>query len=234
MAADETIVTKRVTETLNECAAGTFSATIDSGYLDRNATAIAEAVREGALMIARTVVQKPDHPHRNLFVSATPTTLTHAAELPDYATDADVVEIERYSGAPFQVGIKLDAYTIDQYRENPSSIYDAVAHNANGSILGGFYDIYKNHIYFTGNAARMYPPAVSRATAASLMPDEYEDTWVKLSIGLTVKEGDNMFPIAQYYYNLGLSDLEDIKGAAVRFPPLPDPREMKWQEAIQR
>ena len=234
MAADSTVVTKRATEAINACAAGTFATTIDSNYLDRNATAITETVTEAALDIARAIVQNPDHPHRNLFVSSSPTTLTHAGEVPDYATDQDLVEIQQVSAGSWFPGVKLDAATIQHYRENPSNAYDSVAHTAAGSILTGFYEIYKGRSYFTGFAARMYPPAISRATVTSLIPDEYEGTWVKLTIGGLVKEGDNLFPIAQYFMNLGMSDLNDIARSNIHIPPMPDPRDIKWAEVLSK
>lgn len=222
MAADEATVLKRATEILNACAAGTFSATIDSGYADRNATAISEASRESAMLLARAMLVDPNHVHRNIWISGTPTSLTHAAELPDMAGEGDLVEIQPYSGGAFRTGVLRDVQQIEDFRLNPSSIYSDVAYNVMDSPLGGYYAFARGRFYFTGYAAQGYFPAISRSSVTSLIPDEYEGTWVCLVVGLSVKEGDNLFPEAQYYMNLGLSDLKAISqmGVIEKLPPM--------------
>lgn len=220
MAASETVVKERVTDILNVQASGTWSTTIASTNLDRHATGIAEAVREAALMIARAIVSNPKHYHRNLFIGAS-TSLTHQSEVPDYFSEFDTVEIERYTSAGYRTGINVDdPFLIEEYRSNPGSAYDAIAHDTTGSLLGGFYAINKNRIYFTGLNCRGYAPAISRSTVASLIPDEYEDVWVALGAGLTPKEGDVMLPIAQHYLEFGRTALGLIAQEGV-VPPLP-------------
>lgn len=222
MAADETTVKQRVTEILNACDPGTFASTISTNYKDRNATAISEAVREGALMIARTICSNPNHVHRGLYVSGTPTVLTHGGELPDMAGEGDLVEIQPVSGGDFIVGTPVDAQKIDSFRANVSTLYSSVAHTTANSPLAGYYNVSQGRIRFTGYAAQMYHPLISRSTASGLVPDEYEDTWVKLSVGLTIKEGDNLLPIASLYYQWGMSDLSLIASMGT-VPPVPPP-----------
>lgn len=221
MAADETTVKKKITEILNACAPGTFSATIDSNYKDRVAEAITEATREAALMIARAICINPNHVHRNLYVSASPTSLTHGGELPDMAGEGDPVEIQLVSGGAYYVGTPRTAQQIDSWRQSGlSAIYGSVAHNSANSPLGGYYAITNGRIRFTGNAAQMYHPVIGRTTAASLVPDEYEDTWVKLGVGLSIKEGDNLMPVGQMYYQWGMDDLSMITNQG-NVPPVP-------------
>lgn len=215
MAADQTTVLRRITEILNVCAAGTFSETVAAINLDRNATAISEAAREGAMMIARAIVSNPAHVHRNAFVSGTATTLTHQGELPDMAGEMDLVQIQPYNGAGWQTAIPRDVQQIESFRLNPSSIYDTIAHDTTGSRLGGYYAIANGRFYFTGYAARGYFPVIARDTVTGLIPDEYEDVWVKISTGLTLKEGDNMGDIASFYMNLGQQDLFAITNMGV-------------------
>lgn len=222
MAADETTVRQRVTEILNACAPGTFSSTIATNYLDRNASAIQEAVREAALMIARAICSNPNHVHRGVYVSGTPTALTHGGELPDMAGEGDLVEIQPVAAGSYIVGTPRTAQEIDSYRSNVSSLYNSVGHTTANSPLAGYYNISQGRIRFTGNAAQMYHPTISRSTASSLVPDEYEDTWVKLSVGLCLKEGDNLLPIGTTYYNWGVADLAQVASMGT-VPPVPPP-----------
>ena len=223
MAADLTTVTERVTEILNACSAGTFSATIDSNYKDRNATAISEAVREAALMIGAAICANPNHVHRNVFVSGTPTALTNDGEMPDMSGESDLIEIQPYSAASYITGIPRTAQQIDDYRTNYNSAYGSLSHTTQGSPLTGFYAITNGRIKFTGNAAQGYFPLLSRSTITTLIPDEYEPAWVKLSVGLCIKEGDNLMPEATTYYNWGLQDLAAISamGTVPPVPPIP-------------
>ena len=207
MAATELTVRKRVTEILNACAAGTFSEAVDINYYDRNSQAIRQAVKEAALMIARAIIVNPEHAHRGLFVSNTPTAVTHSSELPDMAGEMDLVEVQGYDGGPWQTGVLRNIQQIESYRANPSNLYSTLAHNAQNSPLSGYYAVSNNKIYFTGHACRVYFPSLDDATVIDLIPDEYEGTWVALAIARTVKEGDNLFNVAQYYYQTGMNDL---------------------------
>lgn len=222
MAVSQATVLKRVTELLNRCAGGTYSATIASHNLDRNATALSDTSAEAALMIGRAIIANPEHVHRNVFVSASPTSLTHAGELPDMAGQPSLVEIQPYSGAGFITGQLRDVQQIDSYRSNPSNIYDPIAHDTQGSTLSGYYAISNGRIYFAGYAARAYFPVLTTAGVVSLIPDEYENTWVALTMGLSIKEGDNLFPIGQYYMQHGERDLQAITQMGV-IQPLPTP-----------
>ena len=222
MAASETVVKERCTDILNVQAPGTWSTTVASTNLDRHATGIAEAVREGALMIAQAIVSNPKHYHRNLFISSSATALTHGAELPDYGSEYDHIEIERYLNAGYRAGINVeDPFIIDEYIANPSSAYDATAHNVTGSLLGGFYAIQKNRIFFTGLNARGYFPVISRTGVLTIIPDEYEGLWVVVSASVLLKEGDNLLPVSQHYLQLANAGLQAVAQEGL-MPPLPD------------
>jgi hypothetical protein len=222
MAASELTVRKRVTEILNACAAGTFSEAVDYDYADRNSLAIAEAVKEAALLVARAICSNPNHVHRNVYVSATPTSLTHAGELPDMSGEMDLIQIQPYEDANWISGVPRDAQQIEAFRSNPSLLYSALNHDAEDSPLGGYYAIAGGRFYFTGYAARGFFPVISRTTVGTLIPDEYQSTWVSLAVGMTVKEGDNLAPIAGYYLQIGSGDLPAI-AAMGTVQPTPDP-----------
>ena len=224
MAVSKTTVRKRVTEILNACSPGTFSEAVDINYQDRNSQAIEQAVTEAALLIARAIVINPNHVHRNLFVGSV-SGLSYAEELPDMSGEPEVVLIKPYSTASgdgeWRVGIPRDVQQIQDFRINANDLYSNTAHDAQGSPLSGYYAIQNGRIYFTGYQARMYFPLISSATVTGLIPDEYEPTWVCLAVGLTVKEGDNLAPIAQYYYQIGMSDLAMVSNMAT-VQPVPD------------
>lgn len=355
MAADYSTILSRITETLNAVAPGGFSATIDSAYLDRNASAIAQAANEGAQMIARAICSNPRHIHRNIFVQRFPTPLTHGGFLPDMAGEYDLIETQAVptatiitaaqaldvSSSGYRRGVPRTVQQIESFRENVSSIYSTLAHTSvNRSPLAHYYAIHNGRIYFTGTNARGYFPKINRgvttgvkqvqtltvggsgaglgtarflftsaylqgspvtvetttnigtasvlatlwaaelalhpevsalwdittnsaniiftlksaaandttmaitltdvhtsgygnATAAAttagvapgvttLIPDEYEDVWVALGVGMTVKEGDNLMPVAQYYYGHGMAGLQQI-AAMEHTSPLPAP-----------
>lgn len=220
MAADETVVKERITDILNVQTAGTWSAAVASTNKDRHATGITEAVREAALMIAQAICSNPSHPHRNAFISETPTALTHAGELPDLAGENDLIEIETKT-ATWSPGTPRSPQQIHDYRQNISNAYSSIAHDADGSPLSGYYAIHNGRVYFTGSDARIYIPVISRATAASLIPDEYEGAWVCLGAGLTPKEGDNMLPISQYYMSIGNQALAAIASNSIADMTMP-------------
>jgi hypothetical protein len=227
VAASETVVKERLTDLLNVQAAGTWSTTVASTNLDRHATGIAEAAREAALDIARVIVSNPKHYHRNLFISGTPTSLTHQAELPDYGCEYDPIEIENYTSAGYRRGIPVDdPFLVEEYRANPTNIYDAIAHDASGSKIGGFYAVQNNRIYFSGLNCRGYFPVISRTGVLTIIPDEYEGPWYYIAAGILLKEGDNLQPIAQHYMELGQSALQAIAREGL-MPPLQDYMEVK-------
>jgi hypothetical protein len=226
MAASETVVKERLTDLLNVQAAGTWSAVVAATNLDRHATGIAEAAREAALDIARAIVSNPKHYHRNLFISPTPVALTYGGELPDYGSEYDTVEIEKYSGGTYEIGTPLSAQKIESYRVNPNSVYGTLSYITQGSPLSGYYNIENGKVRYTGNAARIYVPVISRTTVLTLIPDEYEGPWYYIAAGILLKEGDNLLPIAQHYAALGQSALQAIAQEG-SMPPLVDYREVK-------
>lgn len=210
MSASELTVRKRVTEILNACSPGTFSEAVDINYQDRNSLAIRQAVKEAALMIAKAIIANPNHSHRGVFISSTPTALTHQGEVPDACGEMDLVQIQPYSGADWITGVPREVQQVESYRENVQSLYSDLNHNIQYSPLSGYYSIANGRFYFTGNAARGYFPLIDMSTLVTVIPDEYEPTWVCLAVGLTPKEGDNLLQIADYYKQIGVMDLATI------------------------
>lgn len=225
MAASFLTVQKRVTDILNAQSAGTWSTTIASTSLDRNANAITEAVTEAAMLIAKAILSNPKHVHRGTFISSSAQTLTHQGELPDMAGEMDLVEIQPYENASWETGSPRDAQQIEDYRATvtgfTNNMYDSIPHNQQGSRLSGFYAISNGRFYFTGYAARGYFPQIDRNTVTSQIPDEYQAAWLSLSIPLLIKEGDNLMDVAQHYLAFGQQELISIANMN-NLAPLPE------------
>lgn len=226
MATDVTTVQSRVGDILNQLVPGTFAPDFDPNNFDRNQEAVAEAVRESALLIARAILSNPEHVHRNLFVSSTPVTLTNESELPDLAANISLIEIQGYSGGTWLTGTPLTIQQIESYRNDTLKLYDPIAHNANGSRLGGYYAISNGRFYFSGFAARAYLPLIDGTTVQTLIPDEYQSAWVALSVSLCMKEGDNLMPEAEFYQAIGQRDLVNIANMSI-MEPMPTPEKAK-------
>lgn len=220
MAASELTVRKRVTEILNACAPGTYSEAVDVNYLDRNSLAIRQAVKEAALMVARAIVINPNHVHRSTFLVPS-TVLTSGDSLPDMSGEPEIVEIQLYNNGPWVVGVPRDVQQVQAYINDDQSFYSPIAHNNQNSPLSGYYALTNSKIFYTGNSARITYPKITSADVLTQIPDEYEPTWVCLAVGLTVKEGDNLYPIAQHYYQIGMSDLGMVTSMGT-IQPVPD------------
>lgn len=218
MAADQTTVTKRVIEILDACLPRTFTATVSPTVLKRNTAVVTQAIREAAMMIARAVISNPNHAHRNLYVSGTPTSLTHQAELPDMSSEMDLIEIQLYNGGAWTTGTPRTIQQIESYRLNPNNLYSDTAHTTQDSPLAGYYAIQNGRVYFTGYAARGYFPLIDRSTVAGLVADEYEGTQVALGVSLCKKLGDDLESVAAYYADIGNRDLAAISNMGVLSP----------------
>jgi hypothetical protein len=141
------------------------------------------------------------------------------------SAEMDLVEIQPYSGAGWITGTPRTVQQIESFRLNPSNLY-GTAHTTAGSPLSGYYAIKNGRVYFTGYAARGYFPLLDRDTISALIPDEYETAGVCLGVGLCVKEGDNLFPIAQYYMSIGQRMLSAIASMGV-LSPMPTAEQAK-------
>jgi hypothetical protein len=109
--------------------------------------------------------------------------------LPDHQGQPAYVEIQKYSGGPYEQGADEKSYLeIESMRNNPN-IYDPAGKGSQrfGSSLGGYFDIWERKFYFTGFAARVGLAQVSRADVATKVPEMLEPVWVKLSVGKAAK-----------------------------------------------
>lgn len=222
MAADQSRVLKRVTEVLNLCAPGTYSASLSPRIKNRNATAIADFVTEAGLILLRALAETPNE-YRGVLVNVV--ALTHLQILPEHQGQPAYVEIQKYNGGLWRQGDRRDYRKIESYVANPSFIYDDQVHTANGSSLAGYFDIWEKRFYFTGFAARAGLAQVVRADVATKIPDVLENTWIRLAVGESAKAGDGNFSmsVASSYGQKGMNDLGEFKAGKRVFPEVSDP-----------
>lgn len=220
MSADFTRIKKRVTEILNACDAGAYSATLSTRNKTRNATAIEDACYEAGLKVIQTIASF-DNEFRPAFVSTV--NVTHGDLLPAHLGKPVYVEIQKYSGAGWATADQKDYHKIESYRNNTAKIYDAIDHNVQNSSLSGYYDISENRIYFTGYAARVGLATATRADVATEIPDFFENTVIKLAVGNALKAGEGaiLLNIAQIYTSQAENDLMAFQNGSRSFPPVP-------------
>lgn len=225
MAADFTRIKKRVTEILNACDAGSYSATLSTRNKTRNATAIEDACYEAGLKVMMVLASFPNE-FRQDFVDAV--SISHQDELPAHLGKPAYVEIQRYSGASWTTGDQKDKHKIESYRLNRLKVYDDKDHDVQDSSLSGYYDISDGKFYFTGYAARIGLATASRSDVTSKIPDFFENTVIKLAVGNALKAGEGaiLFNIAQMYSQQGENDLTMFQQGSRSFPPVPEAEAM--------
>lgn len=223
MAANETRVVARVTEILNLCEPRTFSPTISPRIKTRNAEAISTFVTEAGLMLLKTIAETPGNEYRVGLVNQV--TLTNGQMLPEHQGTPVYVEIQPYPSADYIQGMRRDYRKIESYRLNPSNVYDSKNHNVAGSTLSGFYDIWEKKFFFTGNAARVGLAQVVRADVTTKIPEVFENTWIKLSIGQAAKSGSGAYDLnlINKYGQEAMMDLQEFKTGKRQFPEVSDP-----------
>lgn len=232
-AASRTRVLKRVTELLNLCDPGTYSATLSTRNKTRNADAISDFVDEAGLMILKAIAERPNEFRYLLQYDTNPITSSGDAVPASSGSQPHLgppaaVRITLYSGGTVRSGERLDYRKIESYRELPN-IYDpsGLAHNVAGSTLGGKYDIWDDKFYFTGYSAVLTLARMPiRTETATLIPGVMENPWIKLAMGEAAKVGTGGYEsnIIGDYGKRGFNDLEEFKNGGRVFKEVDDPK----------
>lgn len=224
MPADQTRVITRVTEVLNLCAPGTYSATISTRNKTRAAAAIVDFVTEAGLEILQMLAETPNEYRHNFVVEKTP---AYKDFLEDHQGQPAYVEIQKYSGAVSEQGDDSKSYLQIESMRNNGNVYDpaGLAHDKKGSTLGGFFNVWERRFYFTGFAAKVGLAQVARADVATKVPEILEPVWVKLSIGKAAKSGVGAFDaeVIKLYGSEGHNDMAEFKQGRRIFSEASDP-----------
>ena len=223
-AADQDRVLKRVTEILNLCDAGTYSAEISDRIKTRNAEAIADSTIECGFRILQMVASTPNEFRPNYLHEITP--IVYREFLPDHFGQPLYVDIKPYSGAQWIPAAPLNYQKIDSYRNNPD-IYDPSGkrHDVKDSTLSGYYDIWEQRFYFTGFEVRAGLAQATRADVATKVPAFLENTWIRLAVAESAKSGmwQNDTRVTALYGQKGEDDLQEIKNGQRQFAEVSEP-----------
>jgi hypothetical protein len=166
---------------------------------------------------------------------AAPVGVPHDSFLPAHDGEPGIPRIVPFEGADAREGLWADPDDIDSWRnDSPTApIYTgagdglAVAHDqpdsdGRPSPVTPRYSLVGGRLKFTGLSAEVPLVQLTRAMADEEVPEAFEPTVIKLTVGRLVKPGDAMFAFAAQMRAEGLQDLVDIKGGAVQVAPVPD------------
>lgn len=96
------------------------------------------------------------HPLIRIPLLAWSADLTSGDNVPAHLGPIEDVQIKLFSAASGYVAAeKTSRSNITKWRENYNNVFDAIAHDATGSSLGGFFDITNHVIEFTGYRAQV-------------------------------------------------------------------------------
>ena len=139
MAADRDRVLKRVTEVLNLCDPGTYSATLSSRNKTRNADAIADFVDEAGMKILQAIAERPNE-FRYLLAETSPPITSSPTDAPPHLGPLIAVRIVPWDGAPYMIeGARRSYDKVVSYRLNRNGVYGPVNHNSAEASDGSSY-----------------------------------------------------------------------------------------------
>jgi hypothetical protein len=210
--------------------AGPYGTTLSTRNKTRDLNEIKAAIFEAGLIITQTLASYPSEYRKPFFVT---TNINNETLVPDHLGKVVDVSIQRFTDDAFIQAKQKSYEQVQAYRINANQIYSKINHDQEGSPLGGYYDIWNDQLFFTGNAARI-TVAISTRTdvydnTTSKIPVFFEPTWVKLTIGHVLKngEGATVLAIADRYYNQGLADLNEFKSGKRVFIEVDEPEVME-------
>jgi len=224
--------------------AGLPQYTANVGDNSRSAEEITETVMQCSMMVATTLCETDSHPWRVAFLENT--TLVQAEPLPFHHGSTSIPDIKPYFGSVYLIrGVRKSYAQIEAYRQNINFVYSPINHNAAGpaqvpaptsgdpnttltfSPLAGFYDIVNGIFYFTGYEAYMKLAKFTRTDVLAKLPEAIEPTIIKLSLGMSAKDGDSSDGVFANWTQLGTNDLTQLKSGATVFSPVDNAIQMR-------
>lgn len=236
MAASRPRVLKRVTELLNLCLPGTYSASISARNKTRNALAIEDFVDEAGLMILNALAAYPNE-FRYPFLTTPAAITTNGGLLPPHLGPLHKILITPYSDADAVEPERRDFRKINSYRSNINGVYSADEHDAEGTDIPSVYDVWEDRLYFTGlHAVITYARLPVRADNLTRIPEIMESTWINLSMGRAAKVGTSAYEgsLLESYAAKGQNELESFKAGARQFQEVDDPKPQSAGHAINK
>jgi len=191
---DLATVRGRLIAALNAAPAATWATTITTADDDRrNDTELNNLILAADARICKAHASRYGDGYRSLFITDS-LSLTHGAIIPDHLGPIEQVRI-KYSGSDstyragkFDPLVTLD--DIERWRANPGGICGP-DHDADNSLITGFYRVHGNEIFYTGSDAKVYIAVFTRSDECQ-SPESDEDMLLGLSLGDAIKEGDTI------------------------------------------
>lgn len=168
-----------------------------------------------------------------------------------YDGEVGIPRIVPFEGATAREGEEATPDQIDSWRldaeyaaeEGAFSAYTgaldgvAIPHNladANGrpSPISCRYSIIAAYFKFTGFSAQIPMIRIDDDMIDNKIPFDLAPTVIKLSIPMSVKEGDNLYQIAPMYGALGEGELIRIAGGEMKAQPVPMPNIVTAQKTV--
>lgn len=226
MSASRPRVLKRVTEILNLCLPGTYSATLSTLNKTRNALAIEDFVDEASLQILKAIAERPNE-FRYSFLADNVITAS-GNQMPLHLGPPASIKIRLSNGGEIRSGERRDYRKIESFRENINGVYDTTArHDEAGSSLSGYYDIWDDKFYFTGYSATLSLARLPvRADNLTLIPEILESVWIHLAAGEAAKVGTGGYEtnLIAEYARRGMAELEEFKTGGRIFTEIDEPK----------
>lgn len=183
---------------------------------------IRRALIETESEVVRTLCEAY-HPMRNTFL-AWSADLANGAQIPAHYGQVEAVQIKPYAAAgSYVLGEATSRDNIRAWRTNTALVFDALAHDVNGSALSGYYNITNQTLTFTGNVAQVkictYTP--NYATPALQIDDSLDTVIVAGTIVRLNKLGVPQ-ALIMTYGSLYTNQIQMLRGGMTQMPELPD------------
>lgn len=188
---DLATVRGRLIAALNSAPASTWATTISAANdARRNDTELDKMILAADARVCEARASCVGDGYRSLFLSLS-ASIAHAGVIPDHLGPIEQVTIQlvaagAYVAGKFDADLTLD--DIETWRANTDSRY-GVAHNAAGSVTGGYYLRRGSQLFYTGNDAKVQIATFVRSGACQA-PETDEDLVLGLALGAALKEGD--------------------------------------------
>ncbi len=203
---------------LNAAPAATWATTLTSDDDNRRSeTEIDKAINGADTQVCIAIAETLGHPYRPQFTEDTE--LAHGEEIPTHLGPLEMIRIQLYDGGPLVTGREKDAEDIDAYRNDTLFLYDPIAHDQQGSSLGGYFKVVGNEIRYTGFTCFAMLANFLRYAGICQAPENYEDAVFSLAMMNLIKEGDNA-PYANIHMAQGQGYLNQIRGGATVLQPV--------------
>lgn len=184
----------------------------------------------GTIEVIKAIAKNPQHGYWGALASQVE--VEHDSFIKGFTGSVGIPQIQPFTGAKFQTGMKADPDEIDSYRNDEIGQFSKTPHNqkdANDmpSPVALYYSIVNSQVKFTGKVCTVPMIRLRDVNYDTKLPFELIPTVLKLAVFYCLKEGDNLGQIAQPFYQMGMADLKEIESGRMSTPALADIAEIQ-------